>query len=439
MSERIGVSCDPDAAAVVAGGAPVAVIVTVRNLSNVVDRFDLAVVGVPSDWHDLEPAIVSAFPGESARATLLLKPPRREDVVAGDYPITLTVTSRDDPAESSSATLTLSISPSGGFEFVLTKSKVVGRSGALRAHLTNLSDGAITLALRASEPAGALVFDPPSQALTLEPYRERHVTFSVRPKNQPLVGEEQSYRLTVEATPELPDPQEAARLTQQEQGEFVYEPFLRRWPWAALPEWAKLALMAAMPLLAALALLFACAPDEIQPWSDDTGSSGPNGSTVDSPTVDDFQLERQDDGTYLLTWDVSGADEVRIDGEPESANDSKSADPGEHVLEALNEGGTVVQRLAALPLAAPRIIEFKPDSTLVAAGDEITFTWEIEGIVDRADINGEIVICDSRESCQDRFPSDDQTVRVDADTNFLLTVENEVGFSARRAWVEVTP
>jgi len=439
MAERIGLTLEPQAAAMMAGGDPVAITVTVQNLSGVVDQFDIALLGVPPDWYELEPLVVSAFPGESAQATLRLKPPRREDVTAGDYPVTLTVTSRDQPTESSSATLTLVVRPSGGFELVLTKSKAVGRSGSFRAHLTNLSDGSVELLLRLSDPAAALVLRPREQNVTLAPYRERDVTFSARPKKRPLVGEGEIYPLTIEAIPKLPDPREAAGLTQVGQGEFVFKPWLRRWPWAPLPGWARLALMAAVPALAGLVLLLALT----NPLGGADGGGGGTPTPVSvakPPVIDRFELKPADGDTYELAWQVSGQNvETLLDNEQVGTFGSRPADPGEHVLEARNDAGKVIERRCTVSLAVPRIIEFKAEPTSVVAGEKVTFSWEVEGVVDRADINGEEIICDSREGCGNTFPKGERTLTVKTDTNYLLTVENEIGLSAERTRVEVQP
>ncbi len=253
MQDRVAVSLSPGSLAVTAGDTPASVDVTVSNRSAVVDQYDLTLSGGQPDWYEIAPARVSLFPGESTTAKLSIHPPRRTNVLAGSYRVVVRAASRDDSSATGVAGLELTIRPSGGFQLQLIKAHDEGRSGSYRLRLANLSDAALRLSLAAQDPAATLTFFFPSLDLQLAPYEESEVAFSLRPRRRRFKGEPQPFPFEVSASPQYADQARSAREAQRSQGEFVYKPYLRSWPWEGLPKLVNIT----VPLLAAGAALSA--------------------------------------------------------------------------------------------------------------------------------------------------------------------------------------
>lgn len=268
MQERISVTVSQPRVSTSAGASPVSVTVTLTNRSQIVDQFDIATEGVPADWCDIAPERVSLFPGESARVTLNLHPPRREDVIAGSYTVAIRATSRDSAASVATGSVGLTITPSGGFQLQMLKARDTGRLGSFSARATSLSDAPMSLNLRAFDPETALTFFFPATSVQLGPYEHSDIAFQVKAKKEPLKGEPVAYPFTIEAEPQLPNPAQAAQATQRAQGEFVFRPRLRRWPWAGLPRLVSIAVPGAAAVAALMAVLVASGaigPDDPPP------------------------------------------------------------------------------------------------------------------------------------------------------------------------------
>jgi hypothetical protein len=214
---------------------------------------------------------VSLFPGETGKVTVNLHPPRRENVHSGDYQLVIRATSRDDPSATAAAAMIMRITPSGGFQFQMLKARDVGQEGSFSLRAANLSDAPLLVNLAAYDPETALVFYFPAPSLYLQPYEQQDMFFNVTSSRRPMKGEAISYPFTVEAEPQFDDPSRSAQATQRAQGEFVYQPRFRKYPWENAP---KLVMMlvalagagaALVALLTMAGLLFAKDPPPKEP------------------------------------------------------------------------------------------------------------------------------------------------------------------------------
>ena len=94
------VRLDPAAVAVEPGGEATT-IVRITNVGDVVDAFDVEVLGAAAAWTAVEPATVSLFPGAEGTARLTFRPPRSPDVPAGPMLFAVRVQSQDARLETS--------------------------------------------------------------------------------------------------------------------------------------------------------------------------------------------------------------------------------------------------------------------------------------------------------------------------------------------------
>ncbi|MGW1508161.1 COG1470 family protein [Streptomyces sp. NPDC002394] len=70
---------------------------TVRNDSDIVEAYDLKVVGDCAAWTTVEPERVSLYPGTSETVTLRLAPPRSPEIRAGETPLGVRVLPNEHP------------------------------------------------------------------------------------------------------------------------------------------------------------------------------------------------------------------------------------------------------------------------------------------------------------------------------------------------------
>src|SRR5205085_1307232 len=104
----------------VAPGGSLRVHLTITNTSSVVDRFAIAVSGVPADWYTLDQSTISLFPGASEGLLLTVHPPADRSATAGAHPITLTATSEDNGSQTATCQVAVTVTPRGDLRLGLT-------------------------------------------------------------------------------------------------------------------------------------------------------------------------------------------------------------------------------------------------------------------------------------------------------------------------------
>src|SRR4051812_410987 len=71
--------------------------VTIRNNGDVVDEFDVELLGAAARWAELDPPTFSLYPGAEREVKLTFRPPRLPSTTAGLVPFGLRVRSQEDP------------------------------------------------------------------------------------------------------------------------------------------------------------------------------------------------------------------------------------------------------------------------------------------------------------------------------------------------------
>jgi hypothetical protein len=144
---------------------------TLHNTGGVVDRFALRVEGIPAAWTTPDPESLSLFPGSSASARLIFRPPRAPSPTAGACPFTVVAVSHTDDQVRVSDEGRIQVLPFHELDVRLVPevSRLVpdiapGRHGA--DHHLEIENGGncpVTLTLEARDPAEALgfAFQPP--------------------------------------------------------------------------------------------------------------------------------------------------------------------------------------------------------------------------------------------------------------------------------------
>jgi hypothetical protein len=209
MSVSLGLAEAP----VVVPGESVDIPVTVRNSGDIVEAYDLDVVGVPATWATFDPPRVSLYPGTSQTVTLTIRPPRSSEVRAGELPYGVRVVPSEAPQAATVEEGVLTIAP---FSEVAAELRPQVRRARLRARyrLDGRNGGNVeeTLTLTAVDGSEQLRFTPRPRTTTLaagERYaavlgvRARRLLWRGAPRHLPfraVVGDATGRAVTLDGT-----------------------------------------------------------------------------------------------------------------------------------------------------------------------------------------------------------------------------------------------
>ena len=185
-----------------AGGAA-SVPLTVRNDREVVDEYRFQVVGPLAGWATVEPAKVSVYPGGSATVTVLFRPPRSWEVLAGNAPYGVQVLPTQYPEDSVVAEGVVRVQP-----FYETTAELVPRTsegrggGTHRVAVDNGGNVPVTVQLVARDPEERLVLEPSPASLRIAPGTMQSASLRVRPRRTMWRGARTAHPFTVSVDPD---------------------------------------------------------------------------------------------------------------------------------------------------------------------------------------------------------------------------------------------
>ena len=222
-------------------GGQVTIPVTIRNLGEIVEGYEITVVGPPAAWATVEPPTVSLYPGASTTATVSFAPPRSAAVPAGELQYGVVVTPTEHPDEA--------VVPEGVIEvlpFLETTTELLphtsqgSRSGRHQVAVDNRGNVPVNVVLMGVDEGNLLDFrvNPPSIAVS--PGEAAFCDVRAIPVKRLWRGRPITHPFTVVVTPQDSMPVDL-------QGTYVQTPVIPKW----LPK-ALLALLALLLLLAAL-------------------------------------------------------------------------------------------------------------------------------------------------------------------------------------------
>ncbi|MCU1693402.1 MAG: hypothetical protein JWM64_2493 [Frankiales bacterium] len=224
-----------------AGGSAV-IPLQIRNDSDIVEGYTLAVVGVPAGWATLDPESVSLYPGDTTTATLTFHPPRSSALPAGSMQFGVRVVPTEHPADA--------VVPEGVVEvlpFLETTAELVprttrGRRGAThRVAVDNRGNVPLAVVLTGTPGGDALLVQPRPEGLTVQPGQAAFVDVRVRPVRRLWKGQALTHPFGVTVTP-----RDGTIVSLD--GSHVQD--------AVLPKWWLRALLAVLGLLVLLAVLW---------------------------------------------------------------------------------------------------------------------------------------------------------------------------------------
>ncbi|WP_432049781.1 hypothetical protein [Verrucosispora sp. NA02020] len=180
MSVSLGLVDTPT---VVVPGESVDIPVTIRNSGDVVEAYDLTIVGVPDAWATFDPPRVSLYPGASETVVLTVRPPRSSEVRAGDLPYGVRVVPSEAPETATVEEGLLTIAPFSEVAAELRPQVRRARLGA-RYRLAVLNGGNIgeELTVAATDGAEQLHFAARPTAMVLAAGEQFEAGLRVRAK-----------------------------------------------------------------------------------------------------------------------------------------------------------------------------------------------------------------------------------------------------------------
>jgi hypothetical protein len=144
--------------------------IRVRNKSNIVDQYEVVVVGEARQWTVIEPNLLSLFPDKEGIATVRFSPPKSSDVRAGRKPFDIVVQSKASPDISAHQEGTIEV---GAFRdpsiSITPRTGRGGESAAFRLLLQNKGNAALQATLDGSDPDDLLAFTFDQPTVVLEP------------------------------------------------------------------------------------------------------------------------------------------------------------------------------------------------------------------------------------------------------------------------------
>jgi type II secretory pathway pseudopilin PulG len=212
--------------------------VRVRNTGQVVDQFDLDVLGEATAWTAVEPASVNLLPGAEQTVRLRFSPPRSPDVAAGDTTIGLRVLSHEDTAGSVIEEVVVSVAVFTEIVADLVPRTSRGsRRGRHELAVDNAGNSRTMVDIQPLDPDRQLEFRLDTSRLDTEPGTATFVDLQARPVKRFLRGQNKTLPFEVTVTPEGGAPQTVSGSMLQE---------------AVLPKWLMIAALAVAALVAVM-------------------------------------------------------------------------------------------------------------------------------------------------------------------------------------------
>ncbi|HEY4331851.1 MAG TPA: hypothetical protein VGM78_04755, partial [Ilumatobacteraceae bacterium] len=226
---------------VVAPGTEARTIMRVRNTGNVVDQFDLQVLGVAAEWATVEPPSISLFPGIEQSVHVVFHPPRASSSTAGRFPFAVKALSHEDPNGSAVDEGVIDVLPfdERGAELIPRTSQGK-RSATHELAVDNRGNAPIVVQLSGSDAEGTLGFSFNPPQLAIAPGATEFAKVRVQPSRSFWRGPNKTVPFLVHADEEGQPPL-------QVDGTMVQSAILPKWFWKAM-----IALLALILLLVIL-------------------------------------------------------------------------------------------------------------------------------------------------------------------------------------------
>jgi hypothetical protein len=232
------------------GGSPVEVVLTLHNLSNVVEQYTVEVSGLEADWFTAPVTSLSLFPQDRDQVRISLHAPKRPGLRAGAYPFQVTARARSGTADQVAHGV-LDVRGIAIYRIVdLAPRRLTTRGqGTFRLQVANTGAADVRLGLEGRDTDDACTFAFPKQDALVAAGARVEIPVQVKPKKRPWVGPERSYDFTITARPT-----DARGDSQVASAQLTHKPMFQTLPIWPILKWLLIALVLSGVVIALYAL-----------------------------------------------------------------------------------------------------------------------------------------------------------------------------------------
>lgn len=169
----------------------------ITNLSDETRRYTIQAAGIPGEWLRIGRPEVELEPDETAYVLLSIKPPRRPTVTPNEYTLTVEVFPNDAPQQTLQTSLQVVVHTYSGFGIGIAPQ--VDVDDPISVFLHNQGSALLSIGLTAKSPDDALSFDLPARPVSLQPGQRLRVDIDAQGKNPPFIGAATSHSFIIEA------------------------------------------------------------------------------------------------------------------------------------------------------------------------------------------------------------------------------------------------
>lgn len=159
----------PESVSVEAGGF-VAIPLSVTNSGEVVEDYQVSIVGVPSEWTTVEPSHFTLYPGTAQDATVEIRPPRSSAVPAGEFRFGVHVVPTEHPDQAVVPEAVVELLPYVDMTAEIVPRTTHGRFGGKHhVAIDNRGNVPATVVLTPDVDSDALTVRTVPESVTVEP------------------------------------------------------------------------------------------------------------------------------------------------------------------------------------------------------------------------------------------------------------------------------
>jgi hypothetical protein len=308
---------------------------TVQNTGGSVEHYRLDVSGIPAACYALDPPHLTLPASASAHVHLAVHVPPDATSASGRYPVTVQVTSEDDPTHRASVGFVLLVDSGSGLDMDVRPTEATGRDATFQIAFLNQAPAPAVVALSARDRDDALCvhIEPPDPVVVPPGATAALATVHVRPKGRRTGNRPQRYAIEFSGRRVESAPLSALALVALAHFTYVPRPALLRRPaWLRWPAWLRrlpvstLALMLTLLLVLLLQAYLAtqptaappAVPTPVLPTVTPRPSTAPvTGMRGDMPSIQSFTLVQAPPSRhYMLVWQTRNASSVTLNGRP---------------------------------------------------------------------------------------------------------------------------
>jgi serine/threonine protein kinase len=170
-------------------GSSVTASILLLNRGTLVDNFQISLEGIPAGWVPSMPPTIRLMPDAQQPASIVISPPRSPQSAAGDYPLTIRVTSVTFPDQIVDVEAKLTVLPFFHFSSTLHPQRLrPGTSGAIK--IKNEGNQEQAFSLTWEDRGDELSFEPAEARVTAGAGQEAAASFSALLRQRRWVGSE---------------------------------------------------------------------------------------------------------------------------------------------------------------------------------------------------------------------------------------------------------